>query len=414
MTPSTDSQTHAELRHALVRELRERNYIQSEPVAEAMSRTPRHCFVPDASPEEAYTDTVIVTHFEGDQPVSSCSQPAIIGIMLDQLALEPGHRILEIGAGTGYNAALMAELVGPTGSVTTIDVDPVIVSEARERLAAAGYPSVRVILGDGGFGYDPHAPYDRIILTVGTRDIPLAWYRQLRRGGRMVAPLAGRHGAQVSAVLIRTNAGFQSAGLEPCGFISLRGSFGDQDSVTVIGPENRLRVIHGPETEFQPTRVAKWLQDRGTERTIQPELTSRQLQFGLAWWLEAHAPGLYRVRGEGEPVVRGRLPALRRLGAAAAETIGVVAPDGLCLFAPPQGSDASSDAPLVLKTFGPGKSAPDAVEQAMQQWRAAGSPIVDALTISAVPNRFMPDTLPEGLPVPGHFSTFYYAWTAGD
>src|SRR2546425_11884958 len=115
------------------------------------------------------------------EAVSSSSQPEIMATMLEQLGLEPGLRVLEIGAGTGYNAALMAHVVGETGTLTSMDIDDDIVDGARAHLDAAGQSRVRVVLGEGGLGYPAGAPYDRIILTVGAWDVA-------RRGGRSCGP----------------------------------------------------------------------------------------------------------------------------------------------------------------------------------------------------------------------------------
>src|SRR6185503_18791702 len=101
---------------------------------------------------EVYRDRAIGTKRLDGQYVSSSSQPEIMAIMLEMLDLQPGHRVLEIGAGTGFNAALLAHLVGESGEVVAIDVDDDIVEAARARLAAAGYERVRVILGDGALG----------------------------------------------------------------------------------------------------------------------------------------------------------------------------------------------------------------------------------------------------------------------
>src|SRR5258708_24206156 len=98
-----------------------------------------------------------------------------MAIMVEQLALQPGDRILEIGAGTGYNAALMAHLVGPKGQVVTVDIDQDTAAAAQAHLATAGADDIRVLCGDGALGYPEAAPYDRIILTAGTWDIAPAW-----------------------------------------------------------------------------------------------------------------------------------------------------------------------------------------------------------------------------------------------
>ncbi|HET9896690.1 MAG TPA: hypothetical protein VFQ44_17305 [Streptosporangiaceae bacterium] len=108
--------------------------------------------------------------------------------MLEQAAIEPGMRVLEIGSG-GYNAALIAELVGPSGAVTTVDIDPDVTGRATELLAAAGYGQVRVVLADGTGGEPAGAPYDRIMVTVEAADIAPAWVTQLVPQGRLVVPL---------------------------------------------------------------------------------------------------------------------------------------------------------------------------------------------------------------------------------
>src|SRR6201996_420036 len=122
------------------------------------------------------------------QPTSSSSQPTIMAVMLDQLGLEPGHRVLEIGAGTGYNAALMKYLVGPSGTVVTVDLNEDVARDAAAHLAAAGYPEVAVVAADGAAGFPASAPYDRVIATVGVSDLAPAWLDQLGPGGGVGGP----------------------------------------------------------------------------------------------------------------------------------------------------------------------------------------------------------------------------------
>jgi SAM-dependent methyltransferase len=109
--------------------------------------------------------------------------------MLEQLDVRPGHRVLEIGAGTGINAALLAHLAGPDGQVTTIDVLPEAADRARRHLAAAGYSTVQVITGDGARGHEPGAPFDRIIATTAAWDIYPDWTAQAAPDARLVIPL---------------------------------------------------------------------------------------------------------------------------------------------------------------------------------------------------------------------------------
>ncbi|HWR46646.1 MAG TPA: methyltransferase domain-containing protein [Pseudonocardiaceae bacterium] len=119
---------------------------------------------------------------------SSASKPDVVALMLTALDAQPGMRVLEIGTGTGYNAALLAHRLG-TGNVTSIEIDSQVADHARGALSVAGYPVI-VITGDGARGYPPHAPYDRIIATAAVRQVPYAWVAQTRPGGAILTPWA--------------------------------------------------------------------------------------------------------------------------------------------------------------------------------------------------------------------------------
>jgi protein-L-isoaspartate(D-aspartate) O-methyltransferase len=120
---------------------------------------------------------------------STVSAPRVVGSMLELLDIAPGMRILEIGTGSGYNAALLSELAGPAGSVTSVDIDAGLVAETSARMAAIGYPGVRLVAADGYFGLPDHAPFDRIVATVGCVDVAPAWLDQLADGGFCLLPL---------------------------------------------------------------------------------------------------------------------------------------------------------------------------------------------------------------------------------
>ncbi|HXP20034.1 MAG TPA: methyltransferase domain-containing protein [Streptosporangiaceae bacterium] len=210
-------------------------------VESAFRQVPRHLFVPELQPQLVYQDeSVVVKVGEDGTPVSSSSQPTMMAIMLDQLGLERGHRVLEIGAGTGYNAALMAHIVGEDGSVVTVDIDAELTARASASLAAAGYGQVRVACADGGLGFASGAPYDRIILTVGAWDIAPQWQEQLAPGGRIVLPLSVR-GLQLSLALDHADGYLTSRSAVRCGFIRLAGTLAGPEVLVPAGPQPGVR-----------------------------------------------------------------------------------------------------------------------------------------------------------------------------
>ncbi|MET8566740.1 methyltransferase domain-containing protein [Streptomyces sp. NPDC004783] len=203
----------ASARAALVREIELSGAWASDPVwREAFASVPRHLFVPyyyvgvrggyerrwgehpDPAARErwvlgAYADAPLATRLRDGELLSSSSQPSLMAMMLAELGVTDGSRVLEIGAGTGYNAALLAHRLGDDDLVTTVDLDPEITESARRHLAAAGYHPA-VVTGDGARGVPERAPFDRIIATCTLPTIPPAWVAQCRPGGRILTPLA--------------------------------------------------------------------------------------------------------------------------------------------------------------------------------------------------------------------------------
>jgi protein-L-isoaspartate(D-aspartate) O-methyltransferase len=246
MTAANDEQTDAsadELRNALTDRLRAQNIIRTSTVEEAIRRTARHLFLPGVPPADAYADRPVYTKRDGGgASISAASQPWIVATMLEQLAAEPGHRVKEVGAGTGYNAALIAAIVGPTGRVVTIDIDADLVDSARKHLAAAGVDHVEVILGDGAFGHRAGGPYDRIIATVGAYEIPTPWFDQLATGGRLVVPLRLRGGSSRVIAFERRDDRWASVDSQLGVFMPMRGIGDDARRIVNLTPEQDITL----------------------------------------------------------------------------------------------------------------------------------------------------------------------------
>ncbi len=213
----------AQLREHLVADLQRAGALQEAAVARAFGSVPRHRFIPEVDEEEAYADRAISIKRAGGETVASISQPSMLARMLELAGVRPGNRVLEIGTGSGYNAALLAELAGPHGLVVTVEVEPDLVQRARIALDACGYEAVRVVLGDGHDGFAAQGPYDRIVVSAQANDIPAAWWRQLEDGGRIVVPLDIGIGGEYAAGFTRDGNELRSVGIVQCLFVALRG-----------------------------------------------------------------------------------------------------------------------------------------------------------------------------------------------
>lgn len=250
----------ARLRVAMVERLRMTGAINDPAVEQAMLSVPRHLFLPRCTLVEAYENVAVATRWEQGAAVSSVSQPEIVAMMLEQLRIIPGMRVLEIGAGAGYNAALLAELVGPAGSVVSIELDTELAGEAAAHLAEAGYSPARarVIAGDGWLGWADGAPWDRIEATAGVWDISPAWVEQLADGGILLAPL-WLGVTDVSVALRKRGDALRSESWALCGFVRLRGEGAGQPPLVRIGGR---RTLAGPGAEQLAPRVAELLRTK--------------------------------------------------------------------------------------------------------------------------------------------------------
>lgn len=183
-------------------------------VTTVLADVPRHLFVPEELRSEAYRDEALPIGHD-----STISQPFVVAVMTDLLDVEPAHRVLEVGTGSGYQAAVLSRLAG---QVFSIEIVPELAQSATQRLQALGYRSVKVRAGDGYQGWPEEAPFDRILVTAGATHVPEPLVRQLAPGGRLVIPVGPRRGTQ-SLVLVTKDARgrVRSRRLGPVVFIPL-------------------------------------------------------------------------------------------------------------------------------------------------------------------------------------------------
>ena len=210
-------------RKTLVDRLQGWGYVTSPGVRSALLTVPRERFVPEDVRRSAYDDVPLPIGFG-----QTISAPSMIAIMLEEAGLKDGERVLEIGTGSGYNAALLAAIVGPD-RVVSVERLPELADLGRANLAAAGV-TVEVVLGDGTKGYPPRSPYDCVIATAGAPRIPKPWMEQTKVGGRIIAPTGRSRLNQVLVTARRTSESkwdFKEG--TPCAFVPLIGSEGWRD-----------------------------------------------------------------------------------------------------------------------------------------------------------------------------------------
>jgi protein-L-isoaspartate(D-aspartate) O-methyltransferase len=213
----------------LVARLRDRGTIATPAVEEAMRRIPRHLFIPWSDGVDAYRDeAVMVKYDQHGSPISSASQPTMVAVMLEWLQVAPGHRVLEIGTGTGYNAALLSVLAGKAGSVVSVELEPDLADGASVILAHVVDDRVQVVVGDGRAGYAPGAPYDRVIVTTGATEVAAAWNAQLRDGGRLVVPIVDTAGVGSIVCFDKIGGDLVRGAESPCGFLPIRAPHGEK------------------------------------------------------------------------------------------------------------------------------------------------------------------------------------------
>jgi protein-L-isoaspartate(D-aspartate) O-methyltransferase len=216
----------------------------SEATQKAYLATPRHQFVrryrrwgvkewnevSEDNLEEhlatLYADRALVLFGDDDDDVpSTISQPSFVLRMLDMLQLEPGQKVFELGAGSGWNAALMGHLVGEKGCIYSLELIPEMAQRAAATIDRLGIKNVNVIEGEGGEGYAAGAPYDRAIFTAGAYDLPHPFFEQIKEGGLFLVVIKSEGGGDTLALLRKEHEYFESIDSVACGFVQMRGKY---------------------------------------------------------------------------------------------------------------------------------------------------------------------------------------------
>ena len=372
-----DTQLAADLRHSLAASLADEGAITSPDLREAFATVPRHLFTPrffldadeggyravDSGDPEwlawVYSDRTLVTQLDADdsawhrireagptsgRPSSSSTQPRLMAWMLHALGLRPGMRVLEVGTGTGYNAALLARLLGQD-CVVSIDVDGAVTERARCALTAAGY-RLRIEVADGTQGFPPAAPYDRVIATCSFPQVPAAWAEQTKPGGKILAHLYTEFDAG-GLILLTVNTDGSASGRflpEYGAFMPLRG-YPAPDTLALL--QRALRA--DDDGERTPTTLA------ATELTGNdfPLFAALRTSGVAMHWFQPHdAPGMLTWL-------------LARDGSWAYQTL--------------------ADNGLLAVQAGP-RRLWDELDQHHHAWRAAGKPTRDQLGITITPD----------------------------
>jgi protein-L-isoaspartate(D-aspartate) O-methyltransferase len=381
----------------LVDTLKRKGDLRNPRIEAAFLHVPRQAFLPDLPPEQVYADEAVVTKRDPDgTATSSSSQPSMMAIMLEQLELNSGDNVLEIGTGTGYNAALMQYMVRPNGKVTSIEFDPVIAHEARNNLQHALMTDVTVVHADGAQGFAPRANYDRIIATAGVWDVPRTWVRQLKAEGILVAPM-WLSGLQYSAAFhAQPDGTLYSEDNRPCGFVRLQGAFAGPEVQARIGGGNALTLHSSDAARIDPASLQMLLSadvESGHLGTI----------FSPADFTQSFLPYLLLHRPRGLIFASYAVPGEQQHYGIEGQGFAVLLQGSAC-FVHLRGQGhaqcfGSADALLTLQDI-------------ITAWDAAGRPTVDKLRLRLLPGEQSDFAIVSGILSPRRDHTLH-VWMEG-
>ncbi len=365
---------------ALIATLKAKGELSDPRLEAAFQTIERQHFLPDLPLEQVYADEALpVKRGPDGSVISSSSQPTMMAMMLRQLQVQPGQNILEIGAGTGYNAALLQYLVGAEGTVTTVELDKDLVQRAERHLQTSGMNRVRVVHTDGAGGYAPRAAYDRIIATVGVWDVPRNWVDQLKAKGVLVVPI-WIDALQVSTSFTRAADGtLYSRENMPCGFVRLRGANAGPLLAQRIGTTSL--ILHSNKVPALDSAALHALLSDGVEHNLlNVRLSSSEYSYGFLPYFVLNLPedfifGSYSMSTNQQAYgLSGHGFALLRAGSAC--------------FVPFHAHGET-------RCFG-GVDAFMAIQAALADWIAAGRPTATDLRLRLIPKEHGPTPIVVG------------------
>ena len=305
-----------------------------------------------------------------------------MAIMLEQLRVRRGMSVLEIGAGTGYNVALLAELVGPNGSVVSIDIQADVAAHARRTLKREGYPDVRIVRGDGARGLRSAAPFDRIVATAACWQIPRDWVRQLEGGGVLVLPLR-LNLAHVGVAFRKQGEDLVSFSATPCGFMPLQGGAGRRRGRRLGGPQSPIYLssdYRGPRLHAAALAALLRTPPRRVLMEGLKQIARLPRSSDFSRFLSLQGMPLVGIGVVSDAVYDWGI----------ADT----SQGSLCLLSP---QDVQRGEAIVYGA----PFAADALQAQLARWRAAGRPGVEQLRMRVEPSAFsllgeMPHPMPDG------------------
>ncbi len=299
------------MRQAYVDALKVSGRIRSAHIEAAFRAIPRHFFLSKEPLKDVYSDKGFGLQLMDGSKVGYAAQPHGVAEFLERLAIRPGQRVMVIGAGSGYDSALIAHIVGEMGRVIAIDIEEELVDIIENGFQAAGLTWAQAICGDGALGYSEGAPYEWILMTTGVYDIAPAWCEQLKQGGRMYVPLQLRAHIQRFIEFEASETCLQGISRQRTKCSPMRGTLGTPVDTFKINPESELAVYtDNRSTNDVAKSVNKLLEGSRKDWPTGIRVTQQDLE-NLTLWLAVREPEFCQIWGGGEVATTGFLPCLK-------------------------------------------------------------------------------------------------------